>query len=165
MLLCVNLIILKLKLACLFFFTQYQMNLKEGAFYMSVEFKLCDIVNCTPSGCITFLGSNLQKYCVCSNQFFADTIADASIRIDKALHVHTIHAQFESFSLLGPKHALSNKGLPCGEWFIIGISWIGTWWDGGQKLLPAIASTTHTQKPTYHHQNMTWCHIPKFTLY
>lgn len=44
------------------------MNLKGGAFYMAVQIKLSYIVNCTPSGHITFLGSNLLKYCVYSKQ-------------------------------------------------------------------------------------------------
>lgn len=76
---------------------------------MSVQFKLYDTVNRTPSGYITFHGSNLQSYSVCSNRFFADIIAAASMRINKALHVCTLHAQFEPFSFLGPRYALSNK--------------------------------------------------------
>lgn len=48
------------------------------------------------------------------------------------------------------------------NWYILG-------WDLGgvekKKPLPAIPSTTHVQNPTHHHQHMTCCHIPKFTLF
>lgn len=121
-----------------------------------LQFRLYVIVNRTPSGCIAFLTSNQV---LCSNYFFANIVAGSSMRTSKAFQVCAIHTVSDP----RPKWALSKKHLSCGQWFIIGKSSAGTWW--GRNTLPAIPSTRHEQKPPHHHQNMTWCHIPKFTLF